>query len=161
MQGVTTFLMFPRDGARAIELYTSVFEDARIDNMVVDPSSGALLQASFTLGCQRFHAMDGGEYFSFAQGMSLHIACEDQAEVDYYWEKLTADGGAPGRCGWLTDPFGISWQVVPNCLGELLGGADSAGAQRAAQAMMGMSKMVVSELEAAYAGTSGEPLVAG
>ncbi len=84
--------------------------------------------------------------------MSLVIDCDDEADVDYYWEKLTADGGEPGRSGWLPGPFGVSWQVVPKQLGELLAGSDAAAVRRAGQAMLGMSRLVVSELEAAYRG---------
>jgi predicted 3-demethylubiquinone-9 3-methyltransferase (glyoxalase superfamily) len=97
-------------------------------------------------------ALNGGPSFSFAQGISLFVDCEDQAEVDEYWEKLTAVGGEPGPCGWLTDKFGVSWQIVPRRLIELLGDEDPEKANRAMEAMLRMGKIEVAELEAAYAG---------
>ena len=107
------------------------------------------LHASFTLDGQEFMAMDGGDYFSFAHGTSLFVACEDQAEVDYYWEKLTADGGEPGKCGWLTDKFGVSWQIIPNALGRLMQQSDPAKADKVRQAMLQMGKIDIAGLEQA------------
>jgi predicted 3-demethylubiquinone-9 3-methyltransferase (glyoxalase superfamily) len=149
---VTTFLMFNDGGARAIELYRSVFRDADVREFEVEPSTGQLLRAAFTVGGHEFLAMDAGGGFSFAEGMSLFIDCEDQGDVDYYWERLSANGGETGRCGWLKDPFGISWQVVPHQLGELLQDPDRERAGRVLQAMLQMTKLDVGALQAAYDG---------
>ena len=93
--------------------------------------------------------MDGGEHFKFEDGASLFVNCEDQAEVDYYWEKLTADGGAPGQCGWLKDKFGVSWQIIPKQLGELMQSQDPAKSQAVMQAMLQMTKIEVDKLQEA------------
>ena len=129
----------------AVHFYQSIFADAKIESL--SPQS-----ATFELGGQRLLAFDGGDHFKFSDGISLFVNCEDQAEVDHYWDALTANGGMPGNCGWLTDQFGLSWQIVPKALGECLGGSDRAGADRALQAMMGMHKLIVADLEKAYTG---------
>jgi predicted 3-demethylubiquinone-9 3-methyltransferase (glyoxalase superfamily) len=95
-------------------------------------------------------AMDGGEHFKFADGFSLFVSCEDQAEVDYYWDALTADGGEPGQCGWLKDKFGVSWQVVPKQLGELMQDLDPAKSQKVMEAMLNMTKIDVEQLQDAH-----------
>ena len=145
MQKVTPFLMFSGRLEEAVQFYQSIFSDAKIESL--SPQS-----ATFELGGQHLLAFDGGEHFKFSEAISLFVDCEDQKEVDYYWEKLLAGGGTESQCGWLTDTFGVSWQVVPKALGECLGGSDRAGAERAMQAMLGMQKLIVDELEQAYAG---------
>ena len=137
--------MFNGHLEEAVTFYQSVFTDCKIENL-------SSMSATFELGGQRLLAFDGGEHFKFSEGISLFIDCVDQAEVDYYWEKLTVDGGQPGQCGWLCDKFGLSWQVVPQALAECLGGSDRAGADRAMQAMLGMQKLSVAELQRTYAG---------
>jgi predicted 3-demethylubiquinone-9 3-methyltransferase (glyoxalase superfamily) len=107
---------------------------------------------SFTLSGEPFMALNGGPEFTFDEAISFVIDCQDQGEVDHYWDALTADGGEPGPCGWLKDRFGVSWQVVPTRLNELLNGPDAAGAERAMTAMLKMGKLDVAKLEAAYAG---------
>ena len=156
-QKITTFLTFEDQAEEAIRFYTSIFPDSRIvSEQRYGPAGpgpeGSLMTASFELAGQEFMALNGGSSFSFAQGISLFVDCEDQADVDGYWEKLTADGGEPGPCGWLTDRFGVSWQIIPRRLGELLGDEDPEKATRAMEAMLRMTKIEVDELEAAYEG---------
>jgi predicted 3-demethylubiquinone-9 3-methyltransferase (glyoxalase superfamily) len=114
------------------------------------------MSVSFELEGQPFIALNGGPMFKFTEAVSLFVTCKDQKEVDYYWQKLL-DGGAPSRCGWLKDRWGLSWQIVPRALGECLGGADREGAQRAMQAMLKMSKLDVQKLKAAYKGKAASP----
>lgn len=113
------------------------------------PGSDKLLNASFTLDGQEFMAMDGGEHFKFEDGISLFVTCADQAEVDYFWEKLS-DDGAPGQCGWLKDKYGISWQIIPKALEELMSDPDPVKSQRVMQAMLKMGKIDISGLEQAH-----------
>jgi predicted 3-demethylubiquinone-9 3-methyltransferase (glyoxalase superfamily) len=154
MQKITTFLTYDGRAEEAVELYTSIFPDSRILKKSyygeAGPApKGTLMTAEFELCGQRFVALNGGPSFGFAQGISLYVDCEDQAEVDEYWEKLT-EGGEPGPCGWLTDKFGVSWQIIPRALPELLGDDDPAKANRVMQAMLQMGKIEVDELKRAY-----------
>jgi predicted 3-demethylubiquinone-9 3-methyltransferase (glyoxalase superfamily) len=152
MQRITPFLTFEKDGKKAVEFYTSIFKNSSIDHAMTMPGSDQLLHAGFTLDGQDMMAMDGGDHFKFEDGTSLFVACADQEEVDYYWEKLTADGGEPGQCGWLKDKFGVSWQVIPERMGELMGDPDPVKAGRTMQAMLKMHKIDLAELEAAHDG---------
>ena len=145
MSKVTPFLMFNGRLEEAVKFYSSVFTDAKVESVSAQ-------SAMFELGGQRFMAFDGGDHFSFSDGISLYIDCADQKEVDYFWEKLSSNGGEEGRCGWLKDAFGVSWQVVPTALSECLGGEDKAGAGRAMEAMIKMNKLDVDELKKAYEG---------
>lgn len=113
---------------------------------------GKVLTAVFTLGGVKFMALDGGPQFSFTEAASLYVECEDQAEVDLLWSKLTADGGSESQCGWLKDKFGLSWQIIPKQLGELMGDKDPEKAGRVMQAMLKMKKIEVPLLQAAYEG---------
>jgi len=146
MQKITTFLTFKSRGKEAVDFYTSIFKNSKVNRSMVMPGGDQLRHASFSLDGQDFMAMDGGETFSFAPGTSLFVTCKDQEEVDYYWEALTTDGGEPGRCGWLTDQFGVSWQVVPTALGELMGGSEPEKAARVHAAMMKMNRIIVEDL---------------
>jgi predicted 3-demethylubiquinone-9 3-methyltransferase (glyoxalase superfamily) len=110
------------------------------------------MTASFELDGQPFMALNGGPSFSFSEGISLFVDCETHEEIDRLWDALTADGGEESRCGWLKDRFGVSWQVIPSVLGELLGGEDPAASGRAMQAMLGMRKLDIAELQRAYDG---------
>ena len=110
-----------------------------------------MISVTFELEGQRFMALNGGPTFTFAEGISLFVHCETQAEVDELWERLSA-GGAPGRCGWLKDRFGVSWQIIPSALGTLLGDPDPATAQRVAQAMLQMGKLDIAGLQRAAQG---------
>lgn len=135
----------------AVNFWVKTFKDAEIRSTQRYPD-GRVLTMTFRLKDQEFTALNGGPNFTFSEAISFVVDCKDQAEVDYYWNALTADGGAESNCAWLKDKFGLSWQIVPDALPRLLGGSDRAGAGRAMQAMMGMKKIVVADLEAAYAG---------
>ena len=113
--------------------------------------AGTVMTCSFELAGQKFTALNGGPMYKFTEAISFFVDCEDQAEVDRYWDALT-DGGEASQCGWLKDKFGLSWQIVPRALGETLGGSDAEGSMRAMQAMMGMKKLDVAALERAYKG---------
>ena len=110
------------------------------------------MSASFVIEGQRFHAFNGGPHYKLTPAISLFVDCKDQAEVDELWTKLLKGGGKPSRCGWLTDKYGLSWQITPKALGKAFGGSDRAGAARAHEAMMGMVKIDVKAIEAAYRG---------
>ena len=146
MGTITPFLWFDAGKmGEAVEFYRSVFKDSRI-------ISRNPMGAEFELLGQRFMALNAGPNFKFNEAVSFFIACKDQAEVDYYWTALTAGGGSEGRCGWLKDKFGLSWQVIPEALGKHLNDPDKARSQRAMQAMLKMNKIIVADLEAAAAG---------
>ena len=154
MQRITTFLTFRERGAEAVEFYVSLFENSKILSMHRNPGGGplpegALLHASFELDGQKFMAMDGGQHFTFTEGTSLFVNAETQDEIDRLWDALTADGGEPGRCGWLKDRFGVSWQIIPPALGQLMSRADPAKAGRVMQAMMKMNKIIIKDIEEA------------
>jgi predicted 3-demethylubiquinone-9 3-methyltransferase (glyoxalase superfamily) len=154
MQKIKTFLTFNDRAEEAVELYTSVFEDSKITGTTrygeAGPGApGSLMTATFELFGQEFIALNGGESFTFSQGISLLVTCESQEEVDRYWERLS-EGGEPGPCGWLTDKFGVSWQVVPRVLGEMLSDPDREKANRVMQAMLQMGKIEIDELQRAY-----------
>jgi predicted 3-demethylubiquinone-9 3-methyltransferase (glyoxalase superfamily) len=154
MQKITTFLTFDDRAEEAVRLYTSLFDGSRIVSErrygAAGPGpEGSLMTASFELDGQPFMALNGGPSFSFSEGISLFVDCETQEEVDVLWERLT-DGGEPGRCGWLTDRFGVSWQIIPRALGELLGDEDREKASRVMQAMLQMSKIEIDGLRRAH-----------
>jgi predicted 3-demethylubiquinone-9 3-methyltransferase (glyoxalase superfamily) len=151
---ITTFLTFDAQAEEAIEFYTSIFPDSKILSAsrygAGGPGpKGSLMSATFELAGQEFVALNGGASFTFSQGISLFVDCETQDEVDELWERLT-DGGEPGPCGWLTDRFGVSWQIIPRTLGELLNDEDPEKAQRVMQAMLQMRKIEIEGLQRAY-----------
>jgi predicted 3-demethylubiquinone-9 3-methyltransferase (glyoxalase superfamily) len=155
-QKITTFLTFDGRAEEAVDFYTSSFESSTILSTTRREAGGPgpegeLISATFTLAGQEFMALNGGPSFSFSQGISLYVDCEDQEEVDELWEKLT-DGGEPGPCGWLTDRFGVSWQIIPRALGELLADEDREKAGRVMQVMLKMSKIEIEGLQRAYEG---------
>ena len=155
MPKITTFLTFNDQAEEAVKLYTSVFKNSRIlsETRYGDAGpgpKGSLMTASFELDGQEYVALNGGPSFSFAEGISLLVTCETQDEVDDYWEKLTAGGGEPGPCGWLKDRFGVSWQIVPRVLSEMLGDRDPGKASRVMKAMLQMKKIEIAKLEEAY-----------
>ncbi len=154
MQKITTCLWFDGQAEEAMNLYTSIFENSKVGKVTrygdTGPGpKGSVLTCSFELEGREFTALNGGPQFKFTEAISLVVDCKDQAEVDYYWEKLTADGGAASQCGWLKDRFGLSWQIIPRRLMELLGDPDAGRAQRATEAMLKMQKIEVAELERA------------
>jgi predicted 3-demethylubiquinone-9 3-methyltransferase (glyoxalase superfamily) len=153
---ITTFLTFDGRAEEAVDFYTSIFEHSRILSTTRYGAGGPgpegeLMAATFELAGQEFMALNGGPSFTFSQAISLFVDCEDQEEVDELWAKLT-DGGEPGPCGWLTDRFGVSWQIVPRALGELLADEDREKAGRVMEAMLQMSKIEVEGLRRAYEG---------
>jgi predicted 3-demethylubiquinone-9 3-methyltransferase (glyoxalase superfamily) len=159
MNRITPCLWFDGNAEEAANFWTRILPDSQINKVhraVADnpsTSEGAVLTVEFTLSGSPFVGLNGGPEFTFSEAISFQIDCADQAEVDRYWDELTADGGQPGACGWLKDRFGVSWQIIPSRMNELLQGSDPEGARRAMQAMLQMGKLDVAELEAAYAGT--------
>jgi predicted 3-demethylubiquinone-9 3-methyltransferase (glyoxalase superfamily) len=161
MPSISPCLWFNGQAEEAAQFYTGLFPDSHIDNVsrsaADNPSSkkGDVLTVNFTLRGVPFTGLNGGPDFTFNEAVSFVIDCEDQVEVDRYWDALIDGGGEPGPCGWLKDRFGLSWQVVPKQLYQVLEGPDRDGAQRAMEAMLQMSKLDVAQLEAAYAGPAG------
>jgi predicted 3-demethylubiquinone-9 3-methyltransferase (glyoxalase superfamily) len=153
MPKITTFLTFQDRAEQAAKFYVSVFPDSRILNTtrVGGLEFGDLVSVTFELGGQQFMALNGGPTFSFSQGISLFVSCDTQAEVDRLWSALSA-GGAEGPCGWLTDKFGVSWQIVPAAFSRMVSDQDSEKAKRAINAMLQMRKLDIAALERAYAG---------
>lgn len=154
MQKITPFIWFEKDAAAIAEYYVGIFKDAKITSRSVmdNTPSGSVEIMGIELFGQAFTLMSAGPQFKLTEAVSFVVSCEDQAEVDHYWEALTTDGGEPGQCGWLKDRYGLSWQIVPTRLGELMGGSDPAGAGRASQAMLSMQKLDIAGLEKAYGG---------
>lgn len=150
-QKITPFLWFDNQAEEAINFYTTIFKDATIGDISRYGENGSVMTGTFTLAGQQFMALNGGPMFKFTEAISLFVDCKDQAEVDYFWEKLS-EGGEKSRCGWLKDKFGLSWQIVPDTLGKVLYGVDKAGSARAMQAMMKMDKLIVKDLQDAYNG---------
>ncbi len=156
MPKIHPFLWLKDQAEEAANFYVSVFPNSRLlgDQPKVDGTPGPevkVLAIDFELDGQRVTALNGGDYYTLTEAFSFSIDCQDQAEVDYYWEKLV-EGGKPSQCGWLTDRFGVTWQVVPKQLFETIYGPDAAGRERAGKAMMQMVKLDVAKLQAAYAG---------
>jgi predicted 3-demethylubiquinone-9 3-methyltransferase (glyoxalase superfamily) len=157
MQKITPFLWFDNNAEEAMDFYTSIFRDSktvkvdRIGDGTPGPR-GAIVVATFVINGQEIMALNGGPHFKFTPAFSLHVACETQAEVDELWDKLLAGGGAPSQCGWLTDKFGLSWQIVPTILNQLIADKDPAKSDRVREAMLGMVKIDIAELQKAHAG---------
>ena len=151
MQKITPFLWFDTQAEEAARFYVSIFKNSKIGR-VARGQAGKVMVIGFELDGLKFTALNGGPLYKFTEAISLQVDCADQAEIDDLWNKLTADGGEPGRCGWLKDRFGLSWQIVPANMGQLIGGDDPAKAGRATQAMMGMNKLDIAALEAAREG---------
>jgi len=153
---ITTFLTYDTQAEDAAKLYTSLF-DGKIKETMRYPGGGpkpegTVLSVTFELFGQTYIALNGGPTFTFSQGFSLMVQVDTQAEIDRLWEKLTENGGKAVQCGWLTDKFGVSWQIVPKALGRLLSDKDRAKSGRAMQAMMKMQKLDIAKLEAAFNG---------
>ena len=156
-QKITPNLWFDGNAEEAAGFYVDVFDDGRITNVAHYPegtsSAGKVVTVEWELNGQTFIGINGGPQFKFDEAVSFMITCKDQAEVDYYWERLT-DGGAESQCGWLRDRFGLSWQVVPEGIDELFSDPDPTKAERAWQAMMKMKKLDLAELRAAAEGVA-------
>jgi predicted 3-demethylubiquinone-9 3-methyltransferase (glyoxalase superfamily) len=153
MPKITPWLWFDTQAEEAAEYYTSIFPNSKIVDVsrygAAGPRpEGMVMTVSFVLDGEEFVALNGGPEFSFTEAVSFQVACGSQEEVDEYWSKL-AEGGEEGPCGWLKDRYGLSWQIVPTALGELLGDPDRARAQRAMQAMLKMSKIDIADLRRA------------
>ncbi|MBC7554112.1 MAG: VOC family protein [Taibaiella sp.] len=148
MQKITPFLWFDGRLEEAIGFYTSVFENSKVHSMNRMGEGGKIITATFELAGVEFMGLDGGPMFHFTEAVSFFVKCKDQQEVDDLWEKLL-DGGEGSRCGWLKDKFGLSWQIIPDALGECLSNPDPAKAQKAMQAMMQMVKIDVAALKKA------------
>ena len=160
MPTLTPSIWFDRDAEDAANFYVSIFPNSRVTKVLKAPADspggrkGDVLTVDWVLDGQPYNGINGGPEFKPDEAISFVIDCADQAEVDRYWDALTAGGGEPGPCGWLKDRFGVSWQVVPHRLNEMLDSTDPAAAERAMEAMLQMGKLDVAALEAAYAGTA-------
>ncbi len=156
MQKITPFLWFDDQAEEAAQLYTSLFKNSRILSLThygaeAGELSGKVMTVSFELDGQHFTALNGGPQFKFTEAISLYVDCETQQEVDTLWEKLL-EGGEEQQCGWLKDKYGLSWQIIPRTLIELMNDPDAEKAQRVMQAMLQMRKIDTAALQRAYAG---------
>lgn len=149
MQKITPFLWFANQAEEAMNFYTSIFKDSKVLSVTPGPD-GTAMSVTFELQGQEFMALNAGPQFKFNEAVSFFVSCQTQAEVDELWEKLTADGGEEGRCGWLKDKYGLSWQIIPTALGELMSDPDPKKAGRVVQAMLKMNKIDVPTLQKAY-----------
>jgi predicted 3-demethylubiquinone-9 3-methyltransferase (glyoxalase superfamily) len=159
MEKIVPFLWFDDQAEEAVNFYTSIFKNSKIGSMArygeAGPGvPGSVMTATFELNGQEFMALNGGPEFRFTPAISFFVNCESQEEVDYLWEKLT-EGGQPVQCGWVTDRYGISWQIVPTILGKLMSDPDPDRARRVTEAMLKMVKLDIRELQRAYDGASG------
>ena len=160
MSKITPCLWFDGNAEEAASLYVSLLPDSRVDSVSHAPAdnpstpAGAVLVVDFTLAGLQFRGINGGPQFAFTEAISFAIDCQDQGEVDRLWDALVKDGGSPGQCGWLKDRYGVSWQIVPRQLGEMLGDPDREKARRAMEAMLRMSKIDIAAMRAAFNGKS-------
>jgi predicted 3-demethylubiquinone-9 3-methyltransferase (glyoxalase superfamily) len=150
-------IVFVDRAEEAIKFYVSLFPNSRVLSMQVSQSDGLIpkgrvLSAEFELDGRAYTSFDGGPTFAFSEGFSLMVACKTQEEIDRYWTKLIENGGEEGQCGWLKDRFGLSWQIIPEALGQMLGDAAGGDTQAALQAMLAMKKLDIAGLEKAYRG---------
>jgi len=154
MQQITPFLWFDGNAEEAMNFYTSIFKNSTIGRITrygdAGPGpKGAVMSGTFQLDGQEFMALNGGPQFKFTEAISFFVNCETQEEVDELWEKLSA-GGQKSRCGWLKDKYGLSWQIIPSALGEMLGDKDPEKSRRVMKAMLQMDKIDIKGLEQAY-----------
>ena len=157
MQKITTFLWFDDNAVEAVEFYTSIFKDSKVlrtsyYSEAGPAEPGTVMTVEFQLAGQDFVALNGGPAFTFTEAISLSVSCEDQAEVDELWSKLLEGGGSESQCGWLKDKYGLSWQIVPKGLTELMSGPDPARSAAVARALFTMVKIDIAELRRAYDG---------
>ena len=151
MQKITPFLWFDNQAEEAVNFYVSVFKNSKVGTIARYGDSGpgpkgSVMTIAFELDGQNFTALNGGPHFKFTEAISLVVNCANQEEVDYFWEKLTADGGQEVQCGWLKDKYGLSWQVVPKILPELVQSGDPKKSERVMKALMQMKKLDVAKL---------------
>jgi predicted 3-demethylubiquinone-9 3-methyltransferase (glyoxalase superfamily) len=158
MQKITPFLWFDDQAEEAVKFYTSVFENSKVGRILrygeeaakaSGQPTGSVLTIEFEIEGQKFVGLNGGPQFKFNESISFVVNCETQEEVDYFWEKLTADGGQESQCGWLKDKFGLSWQVVPTALIDMLHDKDSKKSERVTAAMLQMKKIDINKLKEA------------
>jgi predicted 3-demethylubiquinone-9 3-methyltransferase (glyoxalase superfamily) len=154
MQKITPFLWFDANAEEAMNFYTTIFENSEIVSVSrygegSPGQAGTVMTATFILDGQTFMALNGGPHFKFTEAISFFVNCETQEEVDELWEKLS-EGGEQGQCGWLTDKFGLSWQIIPTALGELLGDKDPEKSKRVMEAMLQMHKIDIEKLKQAH-----------
>src|SRR5207247_9843476 len=161
MQKITPFLWFAHQAEEAVTFYTSIFKNSKIGRILryseeaakaSGQRPGSVLTIEFEIEGQKFVALNGGPQFKFNESISFVVNCKTQEEVDYFWEKLTAGGGQESECGWLKDKFGLSWQITPIVLIDMLNDKDPKKAERGMKAMMQMQKIEINKLKAAYAG---------
>jgi predicted 3-demethylubiquinone-9 3-methyltransferase (glyoxalase superfamily) len=150
MQKITTFLWFNNQAEEAVNFYCSIFKNSKVTSTM--KANGQVLSVNFTLEGQEFIALNGGPHFKFTEAISLFVSCDAQEEIDDKWAKLTANGGQESMCGWLKDKYGLSWQIVPPSLGQMLSDKDPVKAKRAMDAMMKMRKLDLAALKKAYNG---------
>lgn len=151
MSKITPFLWFDGQAEEAMIFYVSLFDDAKVIDIMRQGEGGPAFSVKFELAGQEFMALNGGPQYKFSPATSFLVSCETQDEIDRLWERLS-DGGAPNQCGWVDDRFGLTWQIVPSVLGQLLGDPDPERAGRVMQAMLAMTKMDISALQAARDG---------
>jgi len=154
MPTITPFLWFDTQAEDAMTFYASIFKRSKV--ISVNRAQGKVMSVQFELEGQAFMALNAGPQFTFTEAISMFVGCETQQEIDQIWERLIAGGGTPSRCGWLKDKFGLSWQIVPNSLGQMLSAPDPARATRTLNAMLGMEKLDLNRLRAAYDGEPSE-----
>ena len=150
MPTITPFLWFDTQAEEAMTFYASIFRRSRV--LSVNRAHGKVMSVQFELEGQKFMALNAGPAFKFTEAISFFVGCESQEEIDELWTRLLADGGAPSRCGWLKDKFGLSWQIVPDALGRMLGDPDAEKSTRVMQAMLKMAKLDLALLQRAYEG---------
>lgn len=152
MLTITPFLWFDSQAEEAMNFYASIFPRAKV--LSVNKAGGRTISVEFELEGQKFMALNGGPAHTFNEAISFFVGCETQEEIDNLWVKLTADGGAPGRCGWLKDKYGLSWQIVPRSLGRMLASGDAAAAKRVMDVMLQMDKLDTKRLQQAFDGAA-------
>ena len=161
MQKITPFLWFDNNAEEAVNFYVSIFKNSKVGKVTryneasskaAGRPEGSVMTMEFQLEQQNFVAINGGPHFKFTEAISFVVNCESQEEVDYFWNKLTADGGQESQCAWLKDKYGLSWQIVPRVLIEMIGDKDRQKAQRVMEAMLQMKKIDIATLQRAYDG---------
>jgi predicted 3-demethylubiquinone-9 3-methyltransferase (glyoxalase superfamily) len=150
MPTITPFLWFDTQAEEAMNFYASIFKRSKV--IAVNRAQGRVMSVQFELEGQPFMALNAGPQFKFTEAISFFVGCETQQEIDELWAKLIADGGAPSRCGWLKDKFGLSWQIIPTALGRMLSDKDAAKSGRVMNAMLQMEKIDLKQLQQAYEG---------
>ncbi|MBN1453681.1 MAG: VOC family protein [Anaerolineales bacterium] len=151
MKRITPFLWFDNQAEEAMNFYVSIFKNSKVLGVTPGPN-GIAQSVTFELEGQEFMALNAGPQFKFNESVSFYVDCEDQAEVDYFWDALTADDGEESMCGWLKDKYGLSWQIIPRQLGELMGDPDPEKSKRVMDAMLKMQKIIVADLQKACNG---------